>query len=97
MLREVEPLNLVLGAYPQADGRVNDLENDGRADDCKSPCNPNSHQLIEDLMEVALNHSRGEGIPIRVLKDRVDHARGEYASQDRAQSPTGPVHAKGVK
>ena len=55
VLSQVQALNLLLGRNPQADHHIHHLQNDERAGNRQDPCNGHAHELVEELMGIAVD------------------------------------------
>ena len=56
-----------------------------------------THQLIEDLVEVAVDHAGAEHDALIVFEDGIDELGGEDAGEDCAYGPAHAVHTEGVE
>ena len=97
MLSDVQSFVFVIGCNAEAEGEIDNFEEDERAESGDAPGDGDSDGLVEYLMPVSVDGSGREGGSDGVFEDGVDGAGGEDAGEEDSDGATDAVHAECVE
>jgi hypothetical protein len=97
VLRKIESLRFLFFRHSQTNQFVHNLKQNERSHNSKHPGDCNAHELIQQLMRITLKQAGREHITMRVIENRIDHARSKNTREQRANRPARPVYAECVE
>src|SRR5258708_9605066 len=74
VLRQVQPLNLLLLGDAQPNRHIHEFQNCERPHDSNHPRNRDSYELVQHLMGISFEQARRQRVSLRVFEDRIYRA-----------------------